>query len=325
MSTRWKVLVPESMDKSGFELVESFATIDTYPRGFTSEELRGVIGEYDALVHRALVVDESVIAAGEKLRVISKHGIGVDKIDLETAGEHGVVVCNTPGANSRSVAELAFTLLLGVWKDIRRAHRAVCEDEWRSYRKTSGQDVVPNVEGATLGIFGCGNIGTKSAAIGQGLGLECIGYDPYLTQAEFPDGVTKIESKRELFAQADAVTIHVPLTDETEKAIATAELEALGEDGILVNTARGPVVDEAALIEALDQGVIRGAGLDVFEEEPTDLSNPLLERDDVMVSPHVGAVSSDSYEQMSRHALDNVRVVYEGSVPESIVNEQYLD
>lgn len=317
--------MPDSMDMGGLGVVESFADVETYPRGFTTEALEEVISEYDALVHRGLVVDEDVFAAGEKLRVVSKHGIGVDKIDLVAAGEHGVVVCNTPGANSRSVAELAFTLLLGVWKDVRRADRAVRDGEWRSYRQSSGQDAVPNIEGATLGIFGCGNIGSKSAAIGQGLGLTCIGYDPYLSQAEFPDGVEKIESKRALFSQADAVTIHVPLTDETEQAISSEELEALGVNGILINTARGPVVDEAALIEALENDVIRGAGLDVFEEEPTPPSNPLLNRDDVMVSPHVGAVSSDSYEQMARHALENVRVVYEGGVPDSIVNDAYLE
>lgn len=325
MSTRWKVLVPESMDMSSLDVVESFADVETYPRGFTTEELREIISEYHGLVHRGLVVDADVFDAGENLRVVSKHGIGVDKIDLASAGEHGVIVCNTPGANSRSVAELAFTLLLGVWKDVRRADRAVRDGEWQSYRKTSGQDVVPNIEGATLGIFGCGNIGTKSAAIGQGLGLDCIGYDPYLTQAEFPDGVEKIESKTELFANANAVTIHVPLTDETEQAISTPEFEALGADGILINTARGPVVDEAALIDALENDVIRGAGLDVFEEEPTPTSNPLLDRDDVMVSPHVGAVSSDSYEQMARHALENIRDVYEGELPASTVNRDYLD
>ncbi|MDX1744857.1 MAG: hydroxyacid dehydrogenase, partial [Halobacteriales archaeon] len=277
------------------------------------------IDRFEAIIVRVASIDAELIERATSLRVVSKHGVGLDNIDIDTASAHGVVVCNTPGANSRAVAEHALTLLLTVRKGVSRADRDVRNGEWARSRY-----IAPEVGGTTFGLFGVGDIGSLVSEFGRGLGMDMVGYDPYVPAEAFPDGVEKVADKEAFFDRVDHVTVHTPLTPETEGAVGRDELAAIGPDGIVVNTARGGIVDEEALLAALESGDIGGAGLDVRVDEPPAPEDPLLERDDVVFSPHVAGASADALREMSRRAAANVRTVFDGGLPETTVNADDL-
>lgn len=324
MTETWNVLVPSIIDQNALSITDEFATIHTYSSDCTRENLLDAIEGCDAFVHRTVEIDASVLDRAAELKVIVKHGTGLDLIDVEAATERDIVVCNTPGANARAVSEMAITLLLAAWKELLPADNGVRSGAWNAQRHHGTRSNIGNVDGATLGLFGCGDISAGTASIARGMGMTCIGFDPYISAADMPAGIEKVDSKAALFDRADAVSVHVPITPETRRAIAADELARHGPDGIIVNTARGGVVDEAALVEALDSGLVRGAGLDVFEREPPDEDDPLLGRSDVVLSPHIAGMSRDSYREMGRQAMTNVRVVYEGDIPDSAVNADRL-
>jgi len=176
----------------------------------------------------------------------------------------------------------------------------------------------------TLGLMGYGSIAQETAAIARGIGLDIIIYDPHRDPNAVPDGVDRVKEFIELFERADAVSLHVPLTEETRNAISTEQLAALGEHGVLINTARGGIVDETALVAALETDTIRGAALDNFTDEPPSEDHPLFDQDNVLVTPHIGGVTRDALARMSRGAAANIRTVYEGEIPESTVNSEAL-
>lgn len=316
---QWEVLLPAEIDPSGPESIADFATFvsqDDYP---DRDALLADVTRFHAIIVRVASIDAELLERADTLRVVSKHGVGLDNVDIEAASDHGVVVCNTPGANTRAVAEHAITLLLAVRKGVTRADRDVRSGEWVRSRY-----VAPEVGDTTFGLFGVGDIGSLVAEFARGLGMETVGYDPYVPAADFPNGVEKIEGKSTFFDRADHVTVHTPLTPETEGAVGADELAALGPDGIVVNTARGGIVDEAALLAALQNETIAGAGLDVRTEEPPGPDDPLLGRDDVVLTPHVAGASADALREMSLRAAANVRTVHDGSLPETTVNADEL-
>ncbi|MDG5818406.1 hydroxyacid dehydrogenase [Natronococcus sp. A-GB7] len=278
------------------------------------------IGRYDAVVLRLASVDDDVLDRADRLKVIAKHGAGLDSVDVEAASRRNIVVCNTPGANARSVAEHATALLFGVRRNLATADRHVRGAGWERSAFTGRE-----LTGDTLGLFGFGAIARETADLAHGIGQDVLTYDPYVPDDDVPARVERVSEFGELFARSDAVSVHVPLTPETRHAVSADELAALGETGVLLNTARGAIVDEAALLEALETGALGGAGLDTFEEEPPGDDHPLYARDDVILTPHVGGVTHEALVRMSRRAAANVRRVYEGGLPESTVNREDLD
>jgi len=320
MSETWNVLLPEQIDPSGPESISDFAECTGMDEYDSVADALDDIARYDAVIMRVAPIDEAVIDRAERLQVISKHGAGLDSVDLGAASERGIVVCNTPGANARSVAEHAVTLLRALRRNVRTADRHVRDGSWD--RSTfSGHELT----GDTLGLFGFGAIAREVSDLAHGTGQNVLTYDPYVPEDEVPARVTRVTELRELFDRADAVSIHAPLTNETHHAVSAEELDALGENGVLINTSRGPVVDERALLEALETGRVAGAGLDTFEEEPPGEDNPLYARDDVLLTPHVGGVTDQALARMSERAANNVRTVYEGGVPNSTVNREELE
>jgi D-3-phosphoglycerate dehydrogenase len=278
------------------------------------------IGRYDAVIVRVAELDAEVIDRASNLKVIAKHGAGLDNVDIEAASKRGIVVCNTPGVNSRSVAEHAIALLFGLQRNLHTADSHVREGGW-----DRSEYVGHELRGDTFGLMGFGAIAHETATIARGVGQDVIMYDPYVPAADVPEGIEKVDDLTELFGRSDSVSIHVPLVDGTRHAVSTEQFEALGETGVLINTARGGIVDETALIEALDEGVIGGAGLDNFEREPPATDNPLFDHDRVLLTPHVGGVTYNALERMSRGATTNVRTVYNGGLPESTVNREALE
>ena len=320
MSSTWHVLLPSEIDPSGPESIADIArctSVDEYDSVATALQ---DVGQYEAVITRTAELDVDAIDRADRLRVIAKHGAGLDNVDIEAASRRGIVVCNTPGANARSVAEHAVGLLFAVRRNLCPADRHVRAGDWNR-AAFSGHELT----GDTLGLFGFGAIAREVSDLATGMGQTVLTYDPYVPDDEIPARVDRVTELRQLFARSDAVSIHAPLTEETHGTVSTEELTALGEHGVLVNTSRGPIVDEASFLEALETGALGGAGLDTFEEEPPGENHPLYARDDVLLTPHIGGVTDQALARMSQRAATNVRTVYEGDVPESTVNRSAVE
>ena len=320
MSEPWQILLPTQIDPSGPSSIADFAECTGMDEYDSVDTALDDIAAYDAVVVRVAEFDCDVIERAENLSVIAKHGSGLDNVDIEVASDHGIAVCNTPGVNSRSVAEHAIALQFGVQRNLAAADRHVRDGGWDRSAYT-GHELL----GDTLGLVGFGAIAQETATIAQGIGQDVVVYDPYVSADDVPAGIDQVDDLTELFARSDTVSIHVPLVDGTRHAVSTPQFEALGDGGVLINTSRGGIVDEAALFEALDSDLIAAAGLDNFEQEPPEADDPLLDRDDVLLTPHVGGVTYNALARMSRAAAANIRTVYEGELPESTVNREALD
>ncbi len=320
MTETWNVLIPRHIDPEGPASISDLAECTGMDEYDSVDDALEDIDRYDAVVVRVAPLDKEVIDSADRLQVIAKHGAGLDNVDVAAASDRGIVVCNTPGANARSVAEHAVGLLFSLRRNLRAADRHVRSGNWDRGAFTGHE-----LTGDTLGLFGFGAIAREVSDIVRGLGQNVLTFDPYVPDDEIPARVERVTELSTLFERSDAVSIHAPLTEETHHAVSTEELTALGERGVLINTSRGPIVDEAALLEALESEALNAAGLDTFEEEPPGENNPLYERDDVCLTPHVGGVTDEALARMSRRAARNVRTVSEGDLPESTVNRDAFE
>jgi len=319
MSSPWQILLPPEIDPAGPQSMADFADctgMDAYESTAAAFE---DIARYDAVVVRVTELDRAVIERATNLTVIAKHGTGLDNVDVAAASENDIVVCNTPGVNSRSVAEHAIALLFGVRRNLAAADRHVRAGGW-----DRSAFVGSELQDTTLGLMGFGSIAQETATIAQGIGIDVVFYDPHHPDDEVPAGIDRVGDLGDLFETADAVSLHVPLVESTRHAVSTAQFAALGEHGVLINTSRGGVVDKDALLEALDTDTIAGAGIDNFETEPPGEDHPIYEHSGVLLTPHIGGLTHDALERMSRRAAANVRTVFEGELPASTVNPEAL-
>ena len=275
--------------------------------------------QIEGLIVRQGQVDESVIAASPHLRVIAKHGTGVDNIDLDAAARRGIPVLRALGANARSVAEHTIALALALLKDLGRLDRAVKGGEWPKAGYV-GRDLA----GARLGLIGFGAIGREVATLARALGMTVSVFDPYA--AKLPPDVVRETDLDAMLATADIVSLHCPLTTETRHLINAERLGRMQPGAFLVNTARGDIVDEAALIEALRNGTIAGAGLDSFAAEPPAKDNPLWSFPNIIVTPHTGGAAKSAMRAMAETAARHIVHVLAGSEPDrqSVANPAFL-
>lgn len=281
------------------------------------------LADADAVVVRTARADAPLPELARNLKVVAKHGAGVDNIDIPAMTRAGIVVVNTPGmANATAVAEGALTLALAVLKKTFFMDRAVREGKYALRSSVRGGDLWER----TVGIVGIGNIGTHVARIcGKGFNMRVVAYDPYLTAEEIgARGAVKVEDLRALLEMSDVVTLHTPLTPETNGMIGAAEFAAMKPTAIIVNTARGPVIDEAALADALRTKKIAGAGIDVFREEPPAPDNPLFALRDVniVVSPHNAGLTEEAMRQLAIRTIDTAMEVLAGRKPATILNPE---
>lgn len=271
-------------------------------------------------VVRTFPITKDWIEARPKLRLIAKHGSGVDNIDISSATQRGILVANTPGGtNSTAVAEGAVTLMLAVLRRVR---------EMDALMRTGSFDQRWSIElgdltGGTLGLLGFGQIARYVAKIcGAGFGMQVSAYDPFVSTEQMNAvGVRKVDDLLELMRH-DVISVHVPLSDKTRNIVGKAELAAMPTASIIVNTARGGLIDEVALAEALKQGRIRGAGIDVFDVEPPPTDNPLLALPNVVLSPHVAGVTSGSMKGMALAVAEVVETVLAGGAPATLLNRE---
>lgn len=288
--------------------------------GISREELLDIVAGYEGLITRSRTqVDDTLLAAASNLVVIGRGGVGVDNIDLEAASRRGVVVLNAPEANNVSAAELAIGLMLAAARGIGRSDRRIREGVWD--RKYLGREV----KGATLGIVGLGRIGSLVARRAQALGMTVLAYDPYVGAARADD--LKVELLDELPAmlmRTDFLTVHTPATEETIGMIGAEQLACLRPDAIVVNAARGGIVDEVALADALASGHLFAAGLDVFRDEPPSPDHPLVLRDDVVMTAHLGANTREAQRRVGEEILLRTVEALRGDYSRGVVNAPAL-
>ncbi len=288
--------------------------------GISREDLLEIAGEYDALITRSRTqVDAELIRAASRLKVVGRGGVGIDNIDLEAASRRGIVVLNAPEANNVSAAELAIALLLGAARGVSRSDRLVRQGVWD--RRFLGREV----KDGTLGIIGLGRIGSLVASRARGLGMKVVGFDPYISRQRAADlKVELFDELPQMLATCQFLTVHVPLTDETAGMVGSRELALLPQGAVVVNAARGGIVDEAALHDALASGHLFAAGLDVFTLEPPSSDHPLLQRDDVVLTAHLGANTTQAQARVGEEILDRTVMALRGDYSRGVVNAPAL-
>ncbi len=267
---------------------------------FSAEQLIPIIGNYDAMIAGDDYVTAEVLRAGlPRLKTVAKWGIGVDGIDLAAAADLGIAVTNTPGMFDDEVADVAFGYVLSLFRGLHQIDRAVRAGNWT---KIEGH----TPRGHILGIVGLGGTGRAMAVRGQAVGFEVIGSEPVAANAEQAAAMgVRVTSVDDVFSESDVVSLHCPLTPETRRLVSAQMLARMKPGAYLVNVARGPVVDEAALIAALERGHLAGAALDVFEVEPLPADSPLRRFDNVILGAHNGSNTAEAVARTSRQAVHN--------------------
>jgi len=313
-----RVLVTENIHAAGWETLKREADAVAWP-GQDKQPLGEAIADVQAVLVRVAKISADVIAAAKSLKIIGKHGVGYDNIDIPAATASGVIVTNTPLANSTSVAEHALALLLAVARRIGETERDLNRGAMRTQKLYQGMEL----SGKVMGVIGLGSAGLRLARMtGQGLGMRVLGFDPY--KVPWPDGIEHCTDLDPLLRQADFISIHVPLTKETTSLIGKEALPKMKPTAILVNTARGGIVDEAAVAEAVTAGRLAGAGLDVVVDEPLKASHPLNGVPNIILTPHMAGVTEEAMMRMAQDSAEDILRVLKGERPKYPVNRELL-
>jgi D-3-phosphoglycerate dehydrogenase len=311
LTDRPRVLIREPIAAAGVELLRERFDVDED----RDSDLEEIIGRYDGIVVRsATKLTAPLLERAERLKVVGRAGVGVDNVDVDAATRRGVVVANAPESTVVSAAEHTIGLLVALARNVPQAHAALKDGRWE--RSAWGG---VELAGKTLGVLGFGRIGQQVARRAVGLGMRVVAYDPYVARERYRElGAERLETHDEIYGAADFLTLHLPLTPETRGSI---DAHAFGRmrDGVrIVNAARGELVDEAALVEALHSGKVAGAALDVFAEEP--YAGPLLELDNVVVTPHLAASTAEAQDRAGVIVAEQVAAALEGGLVTNAVN-----
>lgn len=299
----FKVLVSDNVAQECVTILEAVDDISVdFKTGMSPDEFKSVIGEYDALIVRsATKVREDAIAVAKNLKVIGRAGAGVDNIDVQKATDAGIIVMNTPGGNTVSTAEHAFSLMMSLSRNIAQGDRSIKEGRW-DRKKYMGVEL----RGKTVGVIGLGNIGQVFAQRSISFGMTVLGYDPFLSKDMAESLGITLASLDEIWASADYISVHTPLNDTTRHLINEKSLAACKEGVRIINCARGGIVDEQALLAAIESGKVAGAALDVYEQEPPDKS-PVVMHENVVCTPHLGASTAEAQDIVAVMVAEQVR------------------
>ncbi len=321
-----RILVSRHVFPAAIEILEAAGDLEynDSSAGLSPEQLHAAVEDKQALVCQLTdPVDASLMDAGKDLRVIANVAVGFDNIDIPAATERGIVVTNTPGVLTDTTADLAFTLMVAAARRICEADRFLRAGRWQQWEidMMTGHDI----HGHTLGIFGLGRIGQGMARRARGFDMRVIYHDVTRAAREHEEelGIEYVE-RDTLFRESDFLSIHVPLNEHTRHAVGKDEFALMKPTAVLVNTSRGPVVDEKALADALEQGQIASAGLDVFEAEPV-VEPRLLALENIVVVPHIGSASIRTRTRMCTMAAENTVAVLSGQRPPNPVNPEVLE
>ncbi len=291
-----KVLISDNLAPVGAQILKDAGLEVDINTGLSPEELKKIIPEYDGLVIRsATKVTSEIIEAANNLKVVGRAGIGLDNVDIAEASKRGIIVMNAPDGNATTAAEHAIAMMMSLSRNVPQATASMKAGKWEK-KSFMGREVT----GKTLGIVGVGRIGSIAASRAQGLKMKVIAYDPHMPKELVDKLGIELVGLEELCNRSDYVSVHVPLTKETKNILSTNEFKNMKNDTLFIDCARGGVVDEKALNEALRNGEIAGAALDVFAEEPTTNENcPMLELDNFICTPHLGASTSEAQENVA--------------------------
>lgn len=314
-----KILIVQPIHEKGVQVFDERFDVRVASDPSVATVIREIKG-VEGVVVRTAPFTREIIAAADALKVIGRHGVGVDNIDVKAATQKGIVVINTPDANATSVAEHTVTAIGALAKQMTLYNREMRKGRWEirnSYRAV-------DLDGKTLGLVGVGRIGSMVARrAAAAFNMKVIAFDPYVTPDKGEEmGITLIASLDDVFRRADVVSLHTPLTPETRGLVNAARLRLMKSTAFLVNFSRGEVVDEKALCEALKTGVIAGAAIDVFDPEPPAADNPLFELDNILLSPHSAALTQECVIRMAAGAAEGVVDVLSGRRPRFVVNPE---
>lgn len=321
-----KVYVTRIIPEKGLEILREAADVKVWqdelppPREVLLKEVEDVDGLVSLLTDK---IDAELFDRAKKLKIVSNYAVGFDNIDLDEATKRGIMATNTPGVLTETTADLAFALLMATARRIVEADKFARAGRWKTWGPMLmlGQDVY----GAKLGLIGLGRIGYAVAKRAKGFDMDVMYYDMFRNEKAEQELGLKFVELEQLLKESDFVSIHVPLTPETKHLINEKTLGLMKKTAILVNTARGPVVDEKALYEALVSNKIAGAGLDVMDPEPPSMDNPLLKLDNVIILPHIASASVATRTKMAVMAAENCVAGLKGEVPPNLLNKQVID
>ncbi len=323
---RWpvfKILVADPISDSGINVFTShngtFA-LEVKTKQ-TPEDLKKSVQDVDAIIVRSETqITADILAAAKKVRIVGRAGVGVDNIDVAAASRQGVIVVNVPGGNTISAAEHTVAMLLALSRNIPQANESLKQGEWKR-SKFTGTEVL----GKTLGLIGLGRIGKEVAKRCQSFGMQVIGYDPYATEEYVKYLNIKLATLEEIYAQADYISVHVPLNDATRGLFNTQTLAKLKPGVRLINCARGGIINEKELAEAIQKGQVKGAALDVYETEPPAKDNPLFAVSNVIVTPHLGASTEEAQVKVAQELAETLRDYFLTGAVRNAVNLPALD
>ncbi|HJS48638.1 MAG TPA: phosphoglycerate dehydrogenase [Gemmatimonadales bacterium] len=301
---RWRVLVTDRIDRDGLRPLAEDSRFELVERGSLqpAELAEALEGMEALLVRSATRVPREALARARRLRIIGRAGVGIDTIDLDAATERGVAVVNAPGGNTVAVAELTFALLLALVRRIPAADRSMHDGNWDRGRLGGTE-----LHGKLLGLVGAGRVGAEVARRARAFGMGVVAHDPFLAAERAQELEIELLPLEQLLQRADVVSLHTPLTDQTRGMVGARELALMSPDAILVNAARGGVVDEASLVDALRAGRLAGAALDVYAEEPLPADHPFRSLDNVILTPHLGASTEEAQRNVALEVADAVR------------------
>jgi len=310
-----KILVADNVSEQGVAILRKEHDVDVKLK-LSQEELIKIIPEYDALVVRSETkVRKPIIDVADKLKVIGRAGVGVDNIDVEAATQKGIIVLNAPEGNTIAATEHTVAMMLALARNIPDAHKSLKEGKW-----LRSQFMGVEMRGKTLGILGLGRIGSGVAKRALAMEMKVIGYDPYITEERANSMDIELAELEEVLTKADFLTFHLPLTPDTKYLLNKESFKKLKPGVRIVNCARGGVIDEAALAQAIEEGIVAGAAIDVFEKEPADPENPLFKLDKVVVTPHLGASTEEAQVGVAVDVAYGILVALRGEPVTTAVN-----
>jgi len=315
-----EIVVTGQIFAPGTNLLQEVGTVRQLNQP-SPEEIHEAVCHADAAIMRIHPLSGETIRAAQRLKVIGRFGVGIDNIDLEAATERGIPVVYTPGANARAVAEHALSLTFCLLKRLRFWNQELLAGHWDARWTDHSDDIV----GKTLGVVGLGNVGRHLARLAEGVQFRVIGCDPMLTVRAAKQFGVELLSLKETFQQADVLSLHVPLTDETRELVNADSLTWMKEGAYLINTARGALLDLDAVYQALVTGRLAGVGLDVYPTEPPDLSHPLFQHPGFIGSPHCASHTQTTLDEMGRIVAREVAAVLRNERPLFVANPQVFD
>ncbi len=309
-----KILVSDPLSEQGLAILGQQFTVDVATK-LTEDELIKKIPDYDALVIRSgTQVTRKVIEAAQKLKIIGRAGVGVDNVDVDAATEKGIIVTNAPEGNMLSAAEHTIAMMMGLARNIPQAHASLKSLKWER-NKFMGVEV----NGKTLGVIGLGRIGAEVAKRAQGLNMHILAYDPFITESRANALGVKLRTVHEIVKEADFITVHTPLTKETKNIIDAREFEMMKPCARIINCARGGIINEEALADALMNKRIAGAAVDVFVNEPP-FDSPLIKCENLIMTPHLGASTEEAQVNVAISVSEEVVAVLNGGVAKNAIN-----